>query len=86
MAKPSIALSELIEKGGDVDFVREMLQYAPQRLMEIDVEELCGLPYGERGPGRQNAGTASATASGRRAPARFAGRPQPLLPHPLDGC
>ena len=55
MAKPSIALSELIEKGGDVDFVREMLQYAAQRLMEIDVEELCGLPYGERGPGRQNA-------------------------------
>ena len=55
MAKPSIALSELVEKGGDVDFVREMLQYAAQRLMEIDVEELCGLPYGERGPGRQNA-------------------------------
>ena len=55
MAKPSIALSELIEKGGDVDFVREMLQYAAQRLMEIDVGELCGLPYGERGPGRQNA-------------------------------
>ncbi|BDE08273.1 hypothetical protein WPS_35490 [Vulcanimicrobium alpinum] len=55
MAKPSIALSELVEKGGDVDFVREMLQYAGQRIMEIDVEELCGLPYGERGPGRQNA-------------------------------
>ncbi|BDE05925.1 IS256 family transposase [Vulcanimicrobium alpinum] len=55
MAKPSIALSELVEKGGDVDFVREMLQYAAQRIMEIDVEELCGLPYGERGPGRQNA-------------------------------
>ncbi len=55
MAKPSIALSELIEKGGDVDFVREMLQYAAQRLMETDVGELCGLPYGERGPGRQNA-------------------------------
>ncbi|BDE04911.1 IS256 family transposase [Vulcanimicrobium alpinum] len=32
-----------------------MLQYAAQRIMEIDVEELCGLPYGERGPGRQNA-------------------------------
>lgn len=55
MAKPSIALSELVEKGGDVDFVREMLQYAAQRIIEIDVEELCGLPYGERGPGRQNA-------------------------------
>ncbi len=32
MAKLRIVLSELIEKGGDVDFVREMLQYAVRRL------------------------------------------------------
>lgn len=55
MAKPSIASSELVGKGGDADFVRDLLHFAAQQLMEMDVEQLCGLPYGERGPGRQNA-------------------------------
>jgi putative transposase len=55
MTKTSIALTELAEKGGDVDFVREMLQLAAQRLMEIDVEALCGAPYGDRTTPRQNA-------------------------------
>lgn len=55
MAKTSIALTELAEKGADVDFVRDMLRFAAQRLMDMDVEELCGAAYGEREPGRQNA-------------------------------
>jgi hypothetical protein len=55
MTKASIALSELAEKGADVDFVCEMLQFAAQRLMEIDVEALCGAPYGDRSGPRQNA-------------------------------
>lgn len=55
MAKTSIALTELAEKGADVDLVRDMLQFAAQRLMELDVEELCGAKYGERGESRQNA-------------------------------
>lgn len=55
MTNPSMALAELVEKGGDVDFVREMLQFIAQRLMDDDVEGLCGAPYGERIPGRQNA-------------------------------
>jgi putative transposase len=37
MTNPSMALAELVEKGGDVDFVREMLQFVAQR-MEMDVE------------------------------------------------
>ena len=55
MAKTSIALTELAEKGADVDFVRDMLRFAAQRLMDMDVEELCGAAYGEREAGRQNA-------------------------------
>lgn len=55
MTDLSIALSELVEKGGDVDVLREMLQFVAQRLMESDVEGRCGASYGERGPGRQNA-------------------------------
>lgn len=55
MTKTSIALTELAEKGGDVDFAREMLQFAARRLMEIDIEALCGAPYGDRSAPRRNA-------------------------------
>jgi putative transposase len=54
MAKTSIALPDLAEKGADVDFVREMLHFAAQRLMEIDVEALCGAGYGDRATPREN--------------------------------
>jgi len=43
-----MALAELAEKGADADFLREMIQYVAQRLMELDVEGLCGASYGER--------------------------------------
>jgi hypothetical protein len=33
MTKTSIALTELAEKGGDVDLVRDMLQLMAQRLI-----------------------------------------------------
>ena len=55
MTKPSIAFTELAEKGGDVDLVRDMLQLAAQKLMEIDVEALCSAQYGERTAARENA-------------------------------
>ena len=49
MTNASIALTELAEKGADVDLVREMLQFVAQRLMDADVESLCAAAYGERG-------------------------------------
>jgi putative transposase len=54
MAKASIVLTELAEKGSDVDLVRDMLHFAAQKLMEMDVEALCGAPYGERRVPREN--------------------------------
>jgi putative transposase len=54
MTKLSIALTELAEKGADVDVLREMLQFVTQRMMDLDVEGLCGAPYGERGVPREN--------------------------------
>src|SRR5476649_759667 len=54
MTKASIALSELAEKGADVDVLREMIGFITQRLMEMDVEARCGAPYGERGVPREN--------------------------------
>jgi putative transposase len=54
VTKTSIALTELAEKGADVDMLREMLQFVTQRMMELDVEGRCGAPYGERGVPREN--------------------------------
>ena len=54
MTKTSMALTELAEKGADLDMLREMLEFATQRLMEFDVESRCGAPYGERGVPRAN--------------------------------
>ncbi len=54
MAKPRIALSELLEMGSDTDLLREMIQHVVQRVMDMDVENICAAAYGERSPERQN--------------------------------
>ena len=54
MTNATIALSELAEKGADADFIRQTLQHALQRLMEMDVESLCQAAYGERSEERIN--------------------------------
>ena len=54
MTKPSIALSELIEKGADADLLRQMIQHLAQRMMEMDAEGICAAAYGERTPDRAN--------------------------------
>jgi putative transposase len=51
MTTPTIALSELAEKGADVDVLRQMLQFAVQRLMDIDVDGRCGAGYDEKAAG-----------------------------------
>jgi putative transposase len=54
MTKTTMALAELAEKGADADLLREMIQYVAQRLMDLDVENLCAAAYGERSPDRAN--------------------------------
>jgi putative transposase len=49
-----MALTELAEKGADADFIKQTLQFALQRLMEMDVEALCRAAYGERSEERIN--------------------------------
>ena len=48
MTKPSISLTELVEKGSDVDLLRQMIQCLTQRLMDLGVEGRCGAGYHER--------------------------------------
>jgi len=50
----TISLSELAAKCADADFIKQALQFALQRLMEMDVEALCKAAYGERSEERAN--------------------------------
>ncbi len=54
MTKMSMTLAELLEKGTDADLLREMLSFMAQRLMDADVEGLCGAAAGERSEERTN--------------------------------
>jgi putative transposase len=54
MTKAMMALTELIEKAPDADVLRPMLEFVAQRLMEMDVEGLCGAGYDEKNPARLN--------------------------------
>lgn len=54
MTDDRMALMELIEKGADGDLVREMLAFAAERIMEIEVEGRTGAGHGSRSPDRTN--------------------------------
>ena len=54
MAKASIALAELVEKGAKDDIVRDLLAHIVGRLMEFEIEQRCGAEYGERTEERLN--------------------------------
>lgn len=48
MTDEMMSLRSLIEKAPDADLLREMIGFAAQRLMELEVGELAGAGYGER--------------------------------------
>jgi len=50
MTDDRMALIELIEKGADGDLVRELLAFAAERMMELEVEARTGAPAGQRSP------------------------------------
>ena len=54
MTATTMALTELAEKGADIDVLRQMVQFMAQRLMELDVEARCGAGYDEKSPDRLN--------------------------------
>ena len=54
MTDDSIALKALIEKAPDADFLREMIGFAAERLMALEVDALCGASHGERSAERTN--------------------------------
>ncbi len=54
MTDERMALIELIEKGADADLVRELLAFAADRMMALEVEARIGVPPGARSPDRLN--------------------------------
>ncbi len=54
MTKATMALTELAEKGPDVDVLRQMIQFIAQRMMDLDVETLCGAGYDVKSGERTN--------------------------------
>ena len=52
MTATTMDLRELLEKTADTDFLREMIGFSAQRLMELEVETLTGAPHGSRNADR----------------------------------
>ena len=53
MTKPMMDLRELVEKSGDADLLREMIGFAAERLMELEVGDQTGAACGEKSPERR---------------------------------
>jgi putative transposase len=54
MTAETMNLQALLEKTTDGDFLREMISFTAQRLMELEVETLTGAAPGVRTPDRLN--------------------------------
>ena len=52
MTNETVNLKALIEKTPDADLLREMIGFAAERLMEMEVTGLTGAAYDEKNPGR----------------------------------
>jgi hypothetical protein len=52
MTDDRLPLKELLEKIPDANYLREMIGFAAQRLMELDIERWTGAARGKRSPER----------------------------------
>ena len=52
MTDAKMALLQLVEQEADADLVREMLAFAAERMMELEIEAKTGAPTGARSPER----------------------------------
>jgi transposase-like protein len=52
MTNDTMGLQTLVGKSPDADFLRDMIGFAAQRLMELEVGALTGAAYGEKDAGR----------------------------------
>jgi hypothetical protein len=69
MTDENMNLRDLLEKTADTDFLRDMIGFTAQRLMELEVENLTGAHTARVRPIASPTATATASAIGRPAPA-----------------
>ncbi len=54
MTEDKIALRQLLEKGSEATFLREMIGFAAERFIALETETLCNAAPGERSAERRN--------------------------------
>ena len=69
MTDDRIALCQLVEKSSDADLLREMIGFAAERLMELEVQGLTGAGLASARRTGWRSAMAIATGSGRPGPA-----------------
>ena len=53
MTKDMMNFRDLVEQAPDTDILREMIGFAAERLMELEVGTVTGAGYGEKDPARR---------------------------------
>ena len=92
MTDAKIALLELVEQEANADLVREMLAFAAERIMDMEIEAKTGAPAGTRSADRLNHRNGYRernwdTRAGRielAIPAVSLGGPETLVTHPAS--
>ena len=68
MTNDMMNVRSLVEKSADADLLREMIGFAAERLMELEVGGATGADFGEKNPMRLAQRNATVIVTGRRGP------------------